>query len=627
MLNSDSSRPKFARASPSFGRGLGAVVSCAAVLCSNGLVLGQTCGTQGQFCPFGTGCDDGDPCNGTETCSPPGIIRVCRCDPTPPCDDGNACTQDVCRIILGRISCSHPPVVCDDGLFCNGEECCCGEDLFCSVGERCPGGVEGQCSTFNGSPPCFGRRFCDEVNDRCVDCLTDADCDYARWACFIAACDNVTGQCNYQPCDDLFCDGRVLCDSVYDCFPGIAPCASPELCDEANDRCAECLRDADCADDDPCSVEACDPNRLACRADPCNLGFDAPADGTVFPIGKLIDVVGRGPRGLDVVLVLDESESIDATEFTALKSFSVSMVQGLLPLVSTGIEAKFGVTTFSGGSRRILDLTFNRQEATDAINALTKLDWGDNFSAGEDTCIGCGIDDASANLILHGRKGASQVMIVITDGFNILPQFQFASHLAGALEAAAFHKQVIFAVGIGESVFPSQLDQIASDVPNVQTRFTINDFTALQTILGSLFTTLGAVNAYTVDIELPDGSQPPTVVDENGVFTLRPWSTLRGENIFTARTNTFVGPKTASLTLIGVYPCANRCGDLTGDGAVDLRDVAVFQNCFGDPSYSSTACACSDLNGDTRIDLFDHAALVSALQSPTKNAPPDCPAP
>ena len=81
------------------------------------------------------------------------------------------------------------------------------------------------------------------------------------------------------------------------------------------------------------------------------------------------------------------------------------------------------------------------------------------------------------------------------------------------------------------------------------------------------------------------------------------------------------------LSLIGVYPCANRCGDLTGDGAADLRDVAVFQNCFGGPSYSSAACACSDLNGDTRIDLFDHAAFISALQSPTKNAPPDCLAP
>jgi hypothetical protein len=610
MLNSGFCRSESAGAGPSFGRGLGAVVGCAALMCSNGFVLGQTCGTQGQFCPFGTGCDDGDPCNGTESCSPPDILRFCRCG-TPPCDDGIVCTQDLCTVDRrGRVSCAHPPVVCDDGLFCNGGECCFGS---------------GGC-TLCVPPPCNGFRFCDEANDRCANCLTDADCDLDNYTCYTVRCDFAAADCRGERCsDELFCGGRVLCDSIQGCRPGVPPCSASELCDESGDRCSDCVSSEDCADDDPCSIEVCDPNWLTCRTDPCTLAFRTPVDGAVLPVGEMVNVTGVGPHGLDLVLALDESVAIDATELAAMKSFCVSLVQGLLPFTSIGIEARVGVTAFGGGSRRILDLSFSRQTVLNAIEGFVQLDqYGDNF----DTCVGCGIDDASANLITHGRTGATQAMIVITNSTNDLPLPNPAPHLAGALEAAAFHGQTIFAVGVGSwvGIIP-ELDLIATDVPGVQTNFRVNDFAALETILNNLFATLGGINVYTVDITRPDESQPATVVDVNGAFALSPWSILPGENTFMARINTLYGEKTASLTLIGVYPCANRCGDLTGDGAADLRDVAVFQNCFGGPSYSSAACACSDLNGDTRIDLFDHAALVAALQSPTQNAPPDCPAP
>jgi hypothetical protein len=355
------------------------------------------------------------------------------------------------------------------------------------------------------------------------------------------------------------------------------------------------------------------------------LAFDAPADRTVFPIGEVVEVVGRGPRGLDLILALDESVAIDATELQQMKNFCASLVQGLLPFTSTGIEVRVGITAFGGGSRRVLELSFSRQTVLDTIEGFVQLDqYGDGF----DTCIGCGIDDASSNLVTNGRIGATQVILVITNSTNELPQPDPGPHLAGALEAAAFHGQSIFAIGVGTwvGIIP-ELDQIGTDIPGVQTSFRVPDFAALPTILSTLFTTLGSINIYTVDITLPDTSEPTKVVDPAGRFVISEWRLMPGENAFSARINTLYGEKLASLSLLGVYPCLNGCGDLTGEGLADLRDAAVFQNCFGVASYSAAACACSDLNGDTLVDFLDHAAFIPILLAPGSKLPPTCPIP
>ena len=600
MLNSGSSRSKLAGAGPSFGRELAAVVSCTVVLCSNGFVWSQTCGTYGQFCSSNGGCDDGNPCNGTETCSPPDIIRICRCDPTPPCVDGDPCTQDVCTVRHGVV-CSHPPVVCDDGLYCNGSEVCV---------------------TFIGgclSPPapCQAPLLCDEAGDRCVECLTDTDCADGT-DCTIDTCDIVAGSCEHRWCiDNLFCNGRELCRPGTGCLPGIPLCADAGICDEATDQCADCEVDADCADDDPCSIETCDADRLACRHQPCLLAFRNPPDGSIFLVDEIVEVTGVGARGLDLALVFDESGSIDSDEFSQLKQFAISLVDVLPGFAGNGAGTRVGVSMFSTGSRRILDLNGNRAVVHNAIDTTSPF--------GGLTCIGCGIDDGADNLVVNGRLGATQMMVVLTDGFNNLPPTSPALHLAGALEATAIYGHVLIAVGVGDASL-AELDQIATDVPGVQTRFYVSQFSQLHTILNAILAPVGN-GAPPVVATMPDGSQFVAPVDGTGVFALPRWSIMPGENLFTVQVNTLYGPRNASLTLIGVYPCANRCGDLTGDGAVDLRDVAVFQNCFGGPSYSSAACACADLNGDTDINLFDLPAFVSALISPTKQLPPDCPAP
>lgn len=49
-------------------------------------------------------CDDGNACNGAETCDP-GL--GCQAGTPLDCDDGNACTADSCDAVTG---CAHDPI-------------------------------------------------------------------------------------------------------------------------------------------------------------------------------------------------------------------------------------------------------------------------------------------------------------------------------------------------------------------------------------------------------------------------------------------------------------------------------------------------------------------------------------
>ena len=85
-------------------------------------------------------CDDGDPCNGAETCA----AGVCQFGTPPTCSDFNACTSDTCVVGVG---CQSTPVAngtpCLDGTVCNGAESCqagtcsAGTPLVCNDGIAC----------------------------------------------------------------------------------------------------------------------------------------------------------------------------------------------------------------------------------------------------------------------------------------------------------------------------------------------------------------------------------------------------------------------------------------------------------------------------------------------------------
>ena len=87
---------------------------------------------------------------------------------------------------------------CDDGVFCNGAETCDVE-----AGECLP-----------GTPPC-AEELCIEEEDRCLECLEDADCED----------------------DGLFCTGDPVCAEDGTCGFSGDPCEEGETCNEDEDRC------------------------------------------------------------------------------------------------------------------------------------------------------------------------------------------------------------------------------------------------------------------------------------------------------------------------------------------------------------------------------------------------------
>jgi len=183
-----------------------------AVICNDGFECTiDECSEEAKSCVFtpdDTRCDDGNDCNGRERC-----VNGVGCVPGTgaECDDGIDCTWDVCDDYSG--GCTHEPDnnLCDDSLYCNGEEVC--------------DPVRGCVS---GTPP---------------DCSADDGI-----ACTVEECDEVSESCVHRPdhglCDDgVVCNGRDLCD------PGAGGCTVVE---------------ETCDDGDSCTIDTCDVDADVC---------------------------------------------------------------------------------------------------------------------------------------------------------------------------------------------------------------------------------------------------------------------------------------------------------------------------------------------------------------------------
>ncbi len=108
------------------------------------------------------------------------VLDAPACSINADCDDGDACTTDVCS----AGTCSNTPISCDDGDPCTSDTCsggvcsnnplptCCG-DGFCDPGEdSC------NCPSDCGAPPASETNCTDGIDEDCdgkTDCA-DADC-------------------------------------------------------------------------------------------------------------------------------------------------------------------------------------------------------------------------------------------------------------------------------------------------------------------------------------------------------------------------------------------------------------------------------------------------------------------
>lgn len=225
--------------------------------CSDGFICNglETCRggvcTAGQRAPDGASCSDGKLCNGAEVCQ----AGICRTAGPLNCDDGDACTTDSCDNAAG--GCKHTPKAegasCNDGNFCNGRETCvsgkCTKDTrplpqLCDDGNSCNGidfCLNEQC--IPGTPLPDGTSCADsDVCNGLERCRNGAcrrgeplACDDTN-PCAVGSCHPQNG-CQFTlapngtPCPDSnVCDGASTCQQG-GCLQGSAPSCGALACD------------------------------------------------------------------------------------------------------------------------------------------------------------------------------------------------------------------------------------------------------------------------------------------------------------------------------------------------------------------------------------------------------------
>ncbi|CAL9619582.1 hypothetical protein SUDANB38_05848 [Streptomyces sp. enrichment culture] len=172
----------------------------------------------------------------------------------------------------------------------------------------------------------------------------------------------------------------------------------------------------------------------------------------------------------DLVLVLDESGSINDTEFGQLTDFADSVVAAVADDGLFANGGRVGVVGFSQIAQDVSPLSADEGAVRSAIVNNTQMR--------SSTCISCGLDRAGVQLGPDDPQ-RNQVVIVITDG-NANPGDPTAS-AAAALQG----KATVFAVGVGDGVSQATLETVASG-PGSDNTFTVGSFDDLADLLEKL---------------------------------------------------------------------------------------------------------------------------------------------
>jgi len=159
-------------------------------------------------------CQNGIFCDGQERC----VDGECMPADKPACEDDIECTEATCDEERDECHYEVNNAICDDGLFCNGQE-------RCSVLYGCVNGTAPDCSDTDRCT----TDYCDEENDRCVYAPKDNDSDG-----FV----------------DRSCGGDDCNDSDPQIHPGVE-----EICDDGKDNDCNNLIDTS---DPVCLEHLCD---------------------------------------------------------------------------------------------------------------------------------------------------------------------------------------------------------------------------------------------------------------------------------------------------------------------------------------------------------------------------------
>jgi hypothetical protein len=284
--------------------------SCAPLTgCDNAAVecpAGEQCDPADGICKAPPGCtvdadcDDTLFCNGAETCDT--ATGTCQPGTPPDCDDGVGCTVDTCDETSDTCVNTPNDANCDDGDVCNGSETCdatldcqAGTPLDCDDQELC---TTDSCDSVSGCAnvpvECPAGEICDSTDGLCKpepDCTVDADCDDGFFCNGVETCDVATGTCQAGTPPD--------CDDGVDC--------TVDTCDEVNDACANTPDDLSCPDDGLFCTgdEICDPAAgCVSTGDPCPEGTTCNEDSdTCDMVSGKVTICHKNKRTLSVNVV------------------------------------------------------------------------------------------------------------------------------------------------------------------------------------------------------------------------------------------------------------------------------------------------------------------------------------
>ena len=220
---------------------------------------GCTTDAQCAASPTGHACDTtGGALNGQcEQCT---LANPTACTgATPKCDT----SKDKCVGCLGNADCSGSTPICDGTTkTCRG----CASNADCTSGVcALPGNPKaGQCVQCTSNATCPAPSVCDTTQDICVQCTSNAQCANPKPVCSADACRACAGdaECAGNP-SGAACEttGGLAgsCEQCTQANPTACTGATPK-CDTSQDKCVQCLANADCGGTTP----LCDTGKHVC---------------------------------------------------------------------------------------------------------------------------------------------------------------------------------------------------------------------------------------------------------------------------------------------------------------------------------------------------------------------------
>jgi len=236
------------------------------VLCDDGNGCTQDVCKKESGCFFtplsGPDCDDGDACTASDSCED----GICTGKDPVSCEDADPCTEDLCKPDSGCVFEPLTNTPCEDGDPCTAPD-------TCSFGSCLGGAPACMCTETVQCAPYEDFNLCDGVL-KCIDnvCIEDPEtviiCDPSlNTPCDTNTCNPFTGKCvlKTNPYGSPCSDGNE-CTLGDACFYGVCTGGIAKSCDDGN----------------PCSQDLCDPV-AGCTSQPltgpgCGDGFICTVD-------------------------------------------------------------------------------------------------------------------------------------------------------------------------------------------------------------------------------------------------------------------------------------------------------------------------------------------------------------